>query len=322
MINVLFHIPKYSDTQLSGGEKTCQDFAEYLNSLEGYNVRVLCDKIAKSTFNGVELYAEDDNETPIRHLYKWANVVYTHLGKQGKAINYAKNSKTPLFIYMHNNNGSAFARERKELGVIYNSYFTKRQIKKDFEGNKNALVRPLLNLPQGNSNGKYVTLINLNENKGGLLLRQIAEELPNVQFLGITGGYGKQFIEQPDNVTIMEPVKNMADVYNKTALLLCPSKYESYGRTGAEAIGFNIPVLYSEKNTAYSEVVGFAGEGVEDRNNVNSWVKGVKWILNNLDHYKSRTKEQNSYLLQQIERDGANFQKFIKNFIFETSNSN
>ena len=141
--------------------------------------------------------------------------------------------------------------------------------------------------------------------------------MPEVQFLGVMGGYAKQFTSQPDNVTIMEPTKDMGEVYNKTAILLGPSKYESYGRTAAEAIGYRVPVLYSYNNTAYEEVVGFAGEGVEDRNNVQSWVKGIKWMLNNLDHYKGRTEQQNSYLLQQIARDKVNFDKFLKSFTFE-----
>jgi len=321
-INILFHLPKYVDTQLSGGECTARDFAEYLNSLPGYNVRVLCDKVAINSLNGVELYAENDPAAPIRHLYKWANVCFTHLGKQFKATNYARDSKTPLIIYMHNNNGSALARSRQEIAVIYNSYFTQRQLKNNkdkafINGNKSALIRPLLNLPNGNSKGKYVTIINLNENKGGLLLRQIAEELPEVKFMGVVGGYAKQFLDQPENVTIVQPTEDMAEVYNKTALLICPSKYESYGRTAAEAIGFGVPVLYSSTNTAYEEVVGNAGEPVPVRDRVASWVMGVKWILNNLEHYKERTLKQKGYLLEQIKRDKLNFDKFIKSVTFE-----
>ena len=316
-INILFHIPKYVDTQLSGGECTARDFAEYFNNLEGYSVRVLCDKVAVDSFNGVDLFEESDTDTPIQHLYKWASVIYTHLGKQGKAINYSRAANKPLFIYMHNNNGSVYARERKELGVIYNSYFTQRAIDKDFKGNESALIRPLLDLPQGKSAGKYVTLINLNENKGGLILRQLAEELPKVNFLGVTGGYAQQFKSQPANVKLIPPTNNMAEVYNDTALLICPSKYESYGRTAAEAIGYRVPVLYSSTNTAYEEVVGNAGEGISNREDVKSWAKGVKWMLNNLEHYRARTELQNSYLLQQIERDKDNFVKFINRFTFE-----
>lgn len=321
-INILMHIPLYFDVQLSGGEATAKDFAEYLHSTGDYNVRVLVERANKIGLNNIPIYVEDLNNDNVNHLYRWANVIYTHLGKQGKAVNYANNHKKPVFIYMHNTNGSALARSRKHIGVLYNSYFTKNIVGKDFEGNPNALVRPLLNLDVTDvEGGEYVTLINLNENKGGLLLRQIAEELPDVKFLAVTGGYAKQFTQQPSNVTVLPQQNNMLEVYKKTKILIMPSTYESYGRTAAEALGHNIPVLYSNHNTALDEVVGNAGEPVNNRNNIASWVKGIKWIDSNIIHYRLRAKEQKEYLLMQIDRDRANFDAFIKNITFgETKN--
>jgi glycosyltransferase involved in cell wall biosynthesis len=318
MINILFHIPLYVDVQLSGGEKTAQDFAEYLKSTGDYNVRIIADRTNKNSFNNIDLYSEDNTDVPLQHHYKWANVVFTHLGKQGKAVNYSKMNKVPICIYMHNTNGSVLAKARKEIGVIYNSYFTEHRIAADFTGNKSALIRPILKLDTSfNSNGKYITMINLNENKGGLLLKQIAESLPEYDFLAITGGYAKQFTHQPKNVKVLPQQEDMSKVYKDTKLLIMPSNYESYGRTAAESIGYGIPVLYSDTNTALEEVVGNAGEPVKDRNNINSWVKGIRWIDNNIDHYRGRAINQRLFLLQQIERDKDNFKAFIKNLIFD-----
>jgi hypothetical protein len=318
MINILFHIPLYVDVQLSGGEKTAQDFAEYLKSTGEYNVRIIADRTNKNSYNGIDIFNENNTEIPVQHLYKWADVVFTHLGKQGKAVNYSKMNKVPCFIYMHNTNGSVLAKARKELGVLYNSYFTQHRVSKDFRGNKQALVRPILTLDTSfNSNGKNITLINLNENKGGLILRQIAERMPEYNFLAVTGGYAKQFTHQPLNVTVLPQQEDMSKVYADTKLLIMPSKYESYGRTAAESIGYGIPVLYANTDTALEEVVGNAGEPVNNRDDVNAWVKGIKWIDNNINHYRGRAIDQREFLLQQIELDKSNFKAFIKNLIFD-----
>lgn len=311
------HIPLYADAQLSGGECTARDFAEYLNNLEGYSVRVLVAKAVKSSLGAVPIYVEDKENKEVMHLYKWANIVYTHLGMQGRAANLARTCKKPLVLYMHNTNGSAIARSRKEIAVVYNSYFTKERVGKDFEGNKSMLLRPILKLKEGNSTGEYVTMINLNENKGGLILKQVAEAMPHIKFLAVTGGYGKQFTKQPDNVTVLPPQDNMDEVYSKTKLLIMPSTYESYGRTAAEAIGYKIPVLYSNTDTALEEVVGNAGEPVNDREKIEAWMRGVTWISGNIDHYKERTVRQCDYLQRQITLDGNNFTNFLKNLTFE-----
>src|SRR5882762_938613 len=82
---------------------------------------------------------------------------------------------------------------------------------------------------------QYVTLINLwagdkdgLTGKGPGILYALAEAMPDVSFLGVVGGYGKQDIRTAENVTIMDHTTAMVeDVYSQTRVLLMPSKYES-----------------------------------------------------------------------------------------------
>lgn len=94
--------------------------------------------------------------------------------------------------------------------------------------------------------GKHVTLVNLNENKGGELLYAVAERLPNVKFLGVQGAYGPQIIQDAPNVKIIDRQEDMRNVWSQTRVLLMPSRSESYGMVAVEAAASGIPTIASD----------------------------------------------------------------------------
>jgi hypothetical protein len=93
--------------------------------------------------------------------------------------------------------------------------------------------------------GSHVTLVNLREDKGVGLFRSLAEQLPEIPFLGVVGGYGVQETANlPENVTIQDHTADMrSDVWSRTRVLLMPSKSESYGMVALEAAASGIPVV-------------------------------------------------------------------------------
>lgn len=93
--------------------------------------------------------------------------------------------------------------------------------------------------------GSHVTLVNLREDKGVGLFRSMAEQLPDIPFLGVVGGYGIQETDNfPENVTIQNHTPDMrSDVWSRTRVLLMPSKSESYGMVALEAAASGIPVV-------------------------------------------------------------------------------
>jgi glycosyltransferase involved in cell wall biosynthesis len=82
-------------------------------------------------------------------------------------------------------------------------------------------------------------------NKGAETFYDLARSFPLQKFLGVKGGYGEQYVpdDLPPNVTIMEHTNNPIDYLSRTKILLCPSRYESYGRSAIEASASGIPSL-------------------------------------------------------------------------------
>lgn len=93
--------------------------------------------------------------------------------------------------------------------------------------------------------GDAITAVNLSAAKGGDLFFEIAEQLPELPFLGVRGGYGRQIERRLPNVEIVGPhLPRMAEqVYARTRLLLVPSRAETWGMAAVEALASGIPVL-------------------------------------------------------------------------------
>ncbi|MBQ1164104.1 glycosyl transferase, partial [Streptomyces sp. A73] len=79
--------------------------------------------------------------------------------------------------------------------------------------------------------GGAVTLINCNPEKGGHVLRALAQRIPEQQFVAVRGASGEQVdYDGLDNVEVLAqvPGEEMAErVYGRTRVLLMPSSYES-----------------------------------------------------------------------------------------------
>ena len=135
--------------------------------------------------------------------------------------------------------------------------------------------------------GDHVTLINLSREKGGDLFRQIVAAMPERKFLGVRGGYGRQRIPADPNVEMVPTTTDMAaDVYSRTRVLLMPSKVETWGRTGVEALCSGIPVI-AHPTPGLVESLGAAGIFV-DRNDLAGWVGAIR-RLDDPDEYARRS---------------------------------
>jgi hypothetical protein len=141
---------------------------------------------------------------------------------------------------------------------------------------------PVFSSDYATTPGDRVTLVNLNEAKGGEVFWQLAERMPRVQFLGVQGAYGQQ-IERAGglpNVEIVDhlPGDRMRDeVYARTRVLLVPSATESWGRVAAEAMASGIPVV-AAPTPGLSECLAEAGIFAE-RTDVDAWQSAVERLL-------------------------------------------
>lgn len=141
---------------------------------------------------------------------------------------------------------------------------------------RQIIIPPTINKKRyETTRGQRITLINLNENKGGELFWQIAAAMPDHQFLAVKGAYKKQIIPKriPQNVVLMEHTSDAKDIYEQTRILLMPSLSETWGRTAIEAGVSGIPTI-AHRSPGLEEALGKAGI-FADRAHCKEWVQAI-----------------------------------------------
>jgi glycosyltransferase involved in cell wall biosynthesis len=123
--------------------------------------------------------------------------------------------------------------------------------------------------------GRAITLVNLTEPKGADVFYSLVRQLPDHQFLGVKGT-GAQLVPGtiPENLTVLEQVADMREVYGRTRVLLMPSVYESYGRVALEAAVSGIPTI-AHPAAGVREAMGDAVLWA-DRADLNQWTGAIR----------------------------------------------
>lgn len=175
------------------------------------------------------------------------DVVVTHHQHATQAIKQARVSRARSVFLLHNDmdlNQRPLA-AKPDL-CVFNSEWVKESLARFGEPKESMVFHPPLTPDRHTvpKTGDAVTLINLNEHKGANLFYQLAERMPEREFLGVVGGHGNQITRRNlPNVTIMEHGPDMKPVWASTRVLLMPSIYESYGLTAVEAGINGIPTI-------------------------------------------------------------------------------
>lgn len=194
------------------------------------------------TFEGVDVV--DDNGSMDQYL--WGDVFLTHLEYTHHAFGHAQVYKRPAIHFVHNDTPyPSVTMSRANVHVVYNSEWIAKKLAYDWPS---MVMRPPVDYEYYNVNedpysSKYITLINLNENKGGKILTRLAAAMPDKQFLVVQGSYEEQFFKPAKNITYLPKQVDIRPVYKDTRILLMPSRYESWGRTATEAMSNGIPVV-------------------------------------------------------------------------------
>lgn len=304
-MKILIDIPFYFPYHCSGGEATMRDIAAYMISKK-CEVRILVDKSSVKEYEGIEIFTDDHwTMEQWKPHYEWCDVVISHLGKIGMSYTRAKAVSKPFFYYQHNSNHSATVEAKREIKVIYNSEWIKQDVN---YSNESIVCRPIsIKQYEKKEKGKYITLINGNENKGITQFIAIARQVPNENFLIVKGDYGKQLVEGlPSNITVWNNTPNMEEVYNATKILLCPSLYESWGRVATEAMSCGIPVICSYAK-GLQENCGEKGIYIE-RNDITKWVAAISEVENNYENFSILSKKR----YEEIGNDYDKLFNFIK----------
>jgi len=220
-----------------------------------------------------------------------ADVVISHLECVPSTAALARGFGKPMVVICHNTHRASF-RDAAVAGTalaVYNSRWMQAEAECFFAEYPTAIrpgaelvVRPpVVAADYATTPGDRVTLINCNEEKGGRVLAELARRMPDVDFLAVTGAYGQQIL--PDKIKNLEvldhvPGEEMRErVYARTRILLMPSSYESWGRTGVEALASGIPVI-AHPTPGLSEALAHGGVFV-DRHDISGYEAVIRRLL-------------------------------------------
>lgn len=204
------------------------------------------------------------------------DVVVSHLQNVPNAARLARRHGKPFVNVLHNDRMMTRLHLLAPTALrVYNSEWMADEIGRP--ANSIIVRPPVLAEDYRTTPGAEVTLVNLNEDKGGHLFWELARRMPDVQFLGVVGAYGKQVVGRLPNVEVRPHGGDMRSVYASTRLLLMPSVYESWGRVGVEAMASGIPVL-AHPTPGLRESLGAAGVFL-DRDDPAAWVAAIRRLL-------------------------------------------
>jgi hypothetical protein len=129
------------------------------------------------------------------------------MGREYINLDTVKLRKKMTYIFIHVLNSYDWLLQQKvnfPITIVYNSRMTQDTIPSFYN---NMRMIPYVDTSKLRLNKEFtmqndvVTLINCNQNKGGEILVEIAKKMPDVQFLGVRGGYSNQIIEKSTNLT-------------------------------------------------------------------------------------------------------------------------
>ena len=315
-MNVLCSIHLYPPSHLCGAEFMIHAINKHMKS-KGHEVKVLLHQANHYKIDRHYVYDDIDvfppDEAIIMSLFRWADVVFTHLDYTKWTIPMAAMHNVPVFHLIHNTHPyqSIIHAERPQY-IIYNSDESKRLL--DYKHEGFVLPPPVDWRHYEGERGDAYTLINLNENKGSDIFYRLAEYYPKKRFIGVKGSYDEQLTgkildvelvpmegaekhyrkvkkvdKTPGNVEIWEKQTDIRKVYKQTKVLLMPSRYESYGRTATEAMSSGIPVVCTA-TFGLVENCGQAGVYIQDRDNLKEWIDAIDKLDKKSEYDKASKK--------------------------------
>ena len=210
--------------------------------------------------------------------YRWADVILTHLDYTKWAINIAKLVKKPIACFIHSHyayDPNPIPAAKSDVHIVYNSQWVKETLAYDWP---NMIMYPpcdagYYNVCPDPWENKAITMISINENKGGYILYRVAKAMPYAKFIGVYGSYddgglqseiAQKIMNECPNVELVANSPDILSVYRRTRVLLMPSRYESWGRTATEAMCNGIPVICTATK-GLKENCGDAGLYIPDR---------------------------------------------------------
>jgi len=226
------------------------------------------------------------------------HVVFAQLNEAREILALAKRNgcRTALYVLDVEHVENFLALESAPDLVFAVSDFTRCELLRRF-GRQSHVLYPLVDfeLYRVPLRGQCVTMINPVQVKGVEIALELAERLPQHEFLFVEG-WGTdpavvRRIERLPNATYMKKQMDMRVVYARTGVLIVPSQWqEAFGRVVLEAHASGIPVIAS-RTGGLPEAVGNGGILIDDYRNADHWLPALQELLRDRPRYESLSEK-------------------------------
>lgn len=273
MIRLTSILHGYPPAHNAGAEQYVHQLHRWLIS-RGHQVRVLVTvKPPAAEYQGVEtgwLHHDDPLDGPL----------LTHLDATRLAVAVADFHDRPLIHILHNDRQLVAHRVRNASLIVANSDWIKATIPSWLRHVPALTLYPptfLSDFVTDDGERHALTLVNLTAAKGAVLFYKLAQFMPGREFIGVTGGYGRQLrAPRLPNLHILPNRPSLRPVWDETRIYLQPSSYESFGKAAMEAMASGIPVI-AHPTPGLKEALGSAGIFC-DRGNLREWWEAISWL--------------------------------------------
>jgi hypothetical protein len=248
--NATWIMHSYASTVKAGAELMAHEVSKYLQSV-GWNVRVMLYDHTMESFDGVPLIKmpyQQPLDATCRRILEESDFILTQNFVAEDVLTIAEEFGLPTCFFLHLDvEKTEILQQRWNVPVfiIYNA-ITQHEVVPTIH--PWTVVRPHINYEKfeglNTSRGEHVTLLNCIPNKGGHVIKALADMMPDKKFLAVKGGYGPQVLDgdQP-NLTYYNHTDNPLPFYENSRVVIMPSKSESWGRVALEAMAAGIPVV-------------------------------------------------------------------------------
>lgn len=300
-------------TTFAGSELSAFETIKYLRN-RGHEVVIFVKEWEVKSYDGFPIYKYDINDLYCKQTIINSDLVFFQMGDDPKNLEIVKYRKKTVYVFIHLVDRYPWLLQQRmsfPISVVYNSNMTQDTLPTLHD---NMRMIPYVDTDRFKSlrsstiQNDVVCLINCNNNKGGELFKELAYRMPDVQFLGVKGGYSNQVIDKkpPPNLTYIDNQKDIMVVFKKIGILVMPSKNETWGRTAVEAMSAGVPVIHSEA-PGLVECVGGAGI-VCVHDDIDAWEDAIRRIVSDRA-YRERLRQYGFKRVDEIELEQARGRK-------------
>jgi glycosyltransferase involved in cell wall biosynthesis len=251
------------------------DLNKYFIEGLGWTVKIITPYSSVKSYEGIPIF-QFHEKTDLEIAIARAHCIISASEVVVTAAITAKRARKPLILLAEDETMGQWIEKANRLHKSVNVVNASNWIANinDKYGLNSIVVNPPIEFRRytTHTERRYITLVNMSENRGVRQFFEMAKALPEYEFLAVgSDGYVSPMSE---NVTMWHSQTDMRVVYSVTGILCMPSKSETWGSSAIEAMASGIPVIASDL-PVLRESIGYAGIFLE-REDSEGWVDTIR----------------------------------------------